>query len=198
LTDSGIRWSSRRLRGPGASISAGGLQNPTENPACIVTTDVRDAQSGGIIVWLRRDERLLRFYQGKTDRLDVLPNLPSEVESEGIAVDEARIVGSAWTNGHAVILVPNNPTKPVKRLSLTVSPERLHADIHVSVVVNGSRVLDDIARRTSDWAEWTRTVELPDFGSETSLRIEIESDTFILPGDARILGVRLNRLSLER
>jgi hypothetical protein len=191
LTDLGIRWSSPHpLWGSG--------KKQIDNPDCTVTTQARSIQPSHAIVWLRRDDRVLRFYRGETNRLNLIPNLPPELEREGLAADEAPIDGQAWTNGHAVIRVPNNPNAPVKRLTLAIDPERLPADVHVAVLINGRRVLDDVASRSGDRTNWSRTVELPDFGNDASLNIEVDSDTHVLPGDTRTLGVRLRVLALER
>ena len=140
----------------------------------------------------------MKFYQGESNRLDLVPNVPLELETEGLAAEESRIVGRAWTNGHAVIGIPNNPKAPIKRLTLTVGPERLPPDIHVAVLINGRRVLDEVVPRSPDGTDWTRTVELPDFGEEAWLSIEVDSDTYAYPNDPRTLGARLHLLSLER
>jgi len=118
-----------------------------------------------------------------------------ELDTEGLATNEPRI--EAWSNGRAVIRVPNNPKAPSKRLILSVYLERLLADIRVAVVINGRPVLDEIASRSGDPTSWSRTVELPDFGQEAWLNMEVRS-TYARPDDTRPLRVRLLALSLER
>jgi hypothetical protein len=199
LTDMGIRWWSRHpIWGSGRSRED--MEKQIGNPDCAVTTQARSIQPSPpshTVIWLRRDDRVLKFYRGETDRLILVPNLPRELESEGLAADETPIVGPARTDGHAVILVPNNPKAPVKRLTLAVDLER-PADIHVAVRINGRPVLDEVASRSGDRTDWSRTVELPDFDNEAWLNIEIDSDTSGVPGDAQPLGIRLRLLSLER
>jgi hypothetical protein len=194
LIDAGIHWSSQRL----VPNDPAGTQKQIEKPDCIVTTEVRGIQPGYKIIWLRRDDRVWRFYRGDTNRLDLVPNVPLELETEGLAAEESRIVGLAWTNGHAVIHVPNNPRAPIRRLTLAVSPERLPPDIHVTVLINGRGILDEVVARGPIWTDWTRTVELPDFSKEAWLKLEVNSDTYVYPNDTRTLGARLHFLSLER
>jgi hypothetical protein len=197
LTDKGIRWGSRHPRWDSRG-SHEEQQTHIGDPDCVVTTELRTSlRPNHTVIWLRRDDRVLRFYRGEINRLDLVPNVPLELETEGLAAEESRAVGRAWTNGHAVIRVPNNTTAPVRRLTLVVGPERLPPDIHVAVLVNGRRVLDEVVPRP-DWTEWTKTVELPDFGEEAWLTIEVDSDTYVYPNETRTLGARLNLLSLER
>jgi hypothetical protein len=196
LADTGIRWSSRNPVWGFERRGREGIQKQIDSPDCVVTTQARDIQPGHTLVWLRRDDRVLTFYRGETDRLILLPNLPPELESEGLVADESPI-GQARTNGHAVIRVPNNPKAPVKRLTLALDPEQA-ADIHIAARINGRPVLDEVASRGGHRSNWSRTLELPDFGNEAWLDIEIDSDTAGAPGAARPLGVRLRFLSLER
>ena len=109
--------------------------------------------------------------------------------------DGVPTVGEVWTSGHAVVRVPNNPSVPIKRLTLALDSEPLSADIRVAVLINGRRVLDDVASPGSDWI---RSIEVPDLRKEASLNIEIDSDTYVVRGPARVLGARLRLLSLER
>jgi hypothetical protein len=51
--------------------------------------------------------------------------------------------------------------------------------------------------RSGDQTSWSRTVELPDFGEEAWLNMEVQS-TYAPPDDTRPLRVRLLALSLER
>ena len=193
LIDAGVQWSAPR---PVAQTSQEEAEG--NKPDCVATTEVRAIQPGHKIIWLRWDDRILRFFNGETNRVDVIPNVPLGLETEGLAADESRMVGVAWTNGHAIVRVPNNPAKPVRRLTVTVSPERLPPEIQLRVLINGRLVLDELVSRSSDWQDWTRTVNLPDFDNETVLNIEVVSDTFAYPGDTRVLGARLRLLSLER
>jgi len=193
LIDAGVQWSAPR---PVAQTSQEEAEG--NKPDCVATTEVRAIQPGHKIIWLRWDDRILRFFNGETNRVDVIPNVPLGLETEGLAADESRMVGVAWTNGHAIVRVPNNPAKPVRRLTVTVSPERLPPEIQLRVLINGRLVLDELVSRSSDWQDWTRTVNLPDFDNETVLNIEVVSDTFVYPGDTRVLGARLRLLSLER
>ena len=198
LTDRGIRWGSQhpRWRSRGSREEK---QRHIGNPDCVVTTELRSGlRPNHTVIWLRRDDRVLRFYRGEVNRLDLVPNVPPELEIEGLAAEESRIVGRAWTNGHAVIRVPNNPKAPIRRLTLAVGPERLPPDIHVAVLINGRRLLDEVVPRSPDGMVWTRTVELLDFSEEAWLIIEVDSDTYVYPNDTRTLGARLHLLSLER
>jgi hypothetical protein len=198
LADTGIRWSSRNPVSGFERRGREGIQKQIDNPDCVVTTQARDIQPGHTLIWLRRDDRVLKFYRGETDRLILVPNLSPQLESEGLVADESASDGLAWTNGHAVIRVPNNPNAPARQLTLALDPERLPSDIHVAVRINGRPVLDDVVSRGRHRSNWSRTVELPDFGNEAWLDIEIDSDTSVLPGDPRIIGTRLRLLSLER
>jgi hypothetical protein len=196
LTDMGIRWWSRHpIWGSGRSRED--MEKQIGSPDCAVTTQARSIQPGHTLIWLRRDDRVLKFYRGETDRLILVPNLPPELESEGLAADSSAAVGQARTNGHAVIRVPNNPKAPVKRLTLAIDPEHA-AHIHVAVRIDGRPVLDEVASRSGDRTDWSRAVELPDFRNEAWLNIEIDSDTSGVPGDAQPRGIRLRLLSLER
>ena len=198
LADIGIRWSSRNPVLGYDRRGREGIQKQIENPDCVVTTQARSIQMARTVVWLRRDDRVLRFYRGETDRLMLIPYFPQGLESEGLVADETPIVGEAWTNGHAVIRVPNNPNAPVRQLTLAIDPERLPTNIRVAVLINGRPVLDDVVSLGRRRSNWSRTVELPDFGTEGWLDIEINSDTYVLFGDPRTLGARLRLLSLER
>jgi hypothetical protein len=199
LIDAGVDWSAPR---PVAQTSRQEAESPIlkqiKKPDCVATTEARAIQPWHSIIWLRWDDRIMRFFNGETNRFDAVPNVPYGLETDGLAADESRIVGVAWTNGHAIVRVPNNPAKPVRRLTVTVSPERLPPEIQLRVLINGRLVLDELVSRSSDWQDWTRTVNLPDFGNETVLNIEVVSDTFVYPGDTRVLGARLRFLSLER
>jgi hypothetical protein len=199
LIDAGVQWSAPR---PVAQTSReeaeGAILKQIDKPDCVATTEVRAIQPWHKIIWLRWDDRIMRFFNGETNRLDVVPNVPLGLETEGLAADESRIVGVAWTNGHAIVRIPNNPAKPVRRLTVTVTPERLPPEIQLRVLINGRLVLDELVSRSSDWQDWTRTVNLPDFDNETVLNIKVVSDTFVYPGDTRVLGARLRFLSLER
>jgi hypothetical protein len=194
LIDRGIRWwSLHPISGSGRDREQ--IEKQIEKSNCTVTTQVRSIGSNRTVIWLRRDDRVLRFYRGETNRLVLVPNLPLGLESEGLVADGVPNTGEVWTNGHAVARVPNNPSVPIKRLTLALDSEPLPADIRVAVLINGRRVLDDVASPGSDWI---RDVELPDLGKEASLNIEIDSDTYVVRGHARALGVRLRLLSLER
>ena len=163
LTDMGMPWWSQHPRW-GSRPGREGVQKQIENPDCVVTTEARSLQPNRAIIWLRRDDRVPRFYRGETDRLDLLPNLPRELETEGLTTNDLRT--EAWSNGRAVIRVPNDPGTPSKRLTLSVYLERLPADIRAAVLVNGRLLLDEIASRSGDRTSWSRTVELLDFGEE--------------------------------
>ena len=69
------------------------------------------------------------------------------------------------------------PSVPIKRLSLSLDSESLPTDIRVGVLINGRRVLDDVAAPGEDWS---RNIELPDLGNEGLLSIEIDSDTYVV------------------
>jgi hypothetical protein len=206
LIDRGIRWwSLHPIWGSGRDREQ--IEKQIDNSNCTVTTQARSIGSSHTVIWLRRDDRVLRFYRGETNRLvlvpnlplglksEVVPNLPLGLDSEGFMADGVPTVGKVWTNGHAVVRVPNNPSASIKRLTLALDSEPLPADIRVAVLINGRRVLDDVASPGSDWI---RNVELPDLGKEASLNIEIDSDTHVARGPARVLGARLRLLSLER
>jgi len=198
LADMGIRWSSRQPVWGYDRRGRDGIQKQVDNPDCAVTTRVRSIQPNHSVIWLRRDDRVLRFYRGETNRLDLVPNIPLELETEGLDAEEARVAGEASTNGHAVIRVPNNPQASARRLTFIVNSERLPADMNVAVLINGRRVLAGVVSRSSESTNWTRTVDLPDFGTAPWLTIEVDSDTHVLPGDTRALGAQLRLLSLER
>ena len=95
-----------------------GIQKQIENPDCVVTTEARSLEPNRTVIWLRRDDRVPRFYRGETNRLDLVPNVPIELETDGLITKEPRI--EAWGDGQAVIRVPNNPKAPAKHLTLTV------------------------------------------------------------------------------
>ena len=193
VIDRGIRWwSLHPIWGSGRDREQ--IEKQIENSNCTVTTQVRSIGSNRTVIWLRRDDRVLRFYRGETNRLVLVPNLPLGLENEG-SWRRVPNTGEVWTNGHAVARVPNNPSVPIKRLTLALDSEPLPADIRVAVLINGRRVLDDVASPGSDWI---RNVELPDLGKEASLNIEIDSDTYVVRGHSRALGARLRLLSLER
>src|SRR5262249_27368783 len=159
LIDAGVQWSAPLPVAQARREEAEGpIVKQINKPDCVATTEVRAIQPWHNIIWLRWDDRIMRFFNGETNRLDVVPNVPLGLETEGLAADESRMVGVAWTNGHAIVRVPNNPAKPVRRLTVTVSPERLPPEIQLRVLINGRLVLDELVSRSSDWQDWTRTV----------------------------------------
>jgi hypothetical protein len=188
LNDIGIRWWSQHP----VWGSRGARDKQIDNPDCMVTTEARSIRSGYRVVWLRRDDSVLRFYQGETDRLMLIPTRPPGLEIEGLAADD-------WSNGngHAVFRIPRNPKAPASRLVLAIDASRLPVDVRVAVRVNGRSVVDDVASLSVDRPIWSTAVALPDFGEDTSLNVEIDSST-AGDSDTRPLRVRLRALSLER
>ena len=192
--DRGIHWSSLHpMWGSGHDREQ--IDKQIDNSNCTVTTQARSIGSSRAVIWLRRDDRVLRFYRGETNRLALIPNLPPGLETEGLTADGVPTAGEVRTNGHAVVRLPNNPSVPIKHLTMTLDSEPLLADIRVAVLINGRRVLDEFA---SPGSYWIRNVELPDLGKEASLNIEIDSETDGLPGETGMVGTRLHVLSLER
>src|SRR5262249_51269860 len=199
VADTGIRWSSRQPVLGFDRRGSEGIQKQIENPDCTVTTQARSIQPNHTVIWLRRDDRVWRFYRGETNHFILVPKLPPELEIEGLTTDETRIDGEVWSNEHAVIRVPNNPAAPVKRLTLSIDLDSLPVAIRVRI--NGRAALDEIASRGSlGTVDWSRTVELPDVGQDAWLNIEIDIDPHLDSDDdaARKRGVRLRLLSLER
>jgi hypothetical protein len=188
LSDMGIPWSSSHpLWGTGS--------RQIDNPDCTVATQARAIQPNHTTIWLRRDDSVLRFYRGELDRLVLVPNLPPELESQGFTGEILGVSGEVRTKGRAIIRVLDNPEAPIKRLAMTIDLEQA-SDIRVAVRINGRSVLDEVAARSGDGSDWSRTVELPDFGKAAWLSVAIVSDTRAVPSDAWPLRIR--RLSLER
>jgi hypothetical protein len=196
VADMGIRWSSRRPVWGFDRRGREGIQKQIDNPDCAVTTQARSIQLSQTVVWLRRDDRVLKFYRGETNRLMLVPDFPPELESEGFAVSEPPIDGQVGINRHAVIRIPNNPTAPARRLTLSVDPGSLPADIRV--LINGKAALAEVMPRRDDRTDSSRTVELPDIGTDAWLNIELDSETSLVAGDTRMRGARLRFLALER
>jgi hypothetical protein len=205
-------WSLHPVWGSGRDHEE--IEKQIGNSNCTVTTQARSIRSSHTVIWLRRDDRVLRFYRGETNRLVLVPNLPVGLESEGFTllsaptmsdrpwpnptphgVDGVPTTGEVWTNGHAVVRLPNKPGVPIKHLTLALDSEPLPTDIRVGVLINGRRVLDDVAAPGEDWI---RNIELPDLGKEGLLSIEIDSDTYVVRNTGRLFGARLRVLSLER
>ena len=193
LIDRGIHWWSLHPRW-GSGGNRDEIQRQIDDSDCVVTTQARSIRPDRTIIWLRHDERIWRFYRGETNRLVLIPSLPPGLESEGLTSDGAPS-GEVWTKGHVVVRLPNNPSAPVKRLTLALDAEPLPAGTRVAVLINGRQVLNDVV---SPGGDWIRNVELPDLGQEASLNIEIDSDAHVARGNAQALGVRLRLLSLER
>ena len=86
LTDRGIRWwSLHPIWGSGRDREQ--IEKQIDNSDCTVTTQARSIGSNHTVIWLRRDDRVLRFYRGETNRLVLVPNLPPGLESEGLVAD---------------------------------------------------------------------------------------------------------------
>jgi len=188
VTDMGIHWSSPHLLW-------GSGHRQIDNPDCTVTTQARSIQPNRTIIWLRRDDSVLRFYRGELDRLLLVPNLLPALETQGFTAEALAIGGEARTKGRAAIRVPNNSKAPIRRLTMTIDREQA-ADIHVVVRINGRPILDEVASRGSSGSDWSKTVQLPDFDAAKWLSVVIASDTRGVPSDAWPLRVRL--LALER
>jgi hypothetical protein len=192
LTDLRIPWSTQ---------DDGSTPSRADEPDCLLTTEVDDIGAKGEIIWAQRDDRLIKFYRGEASGLDLIP-IPEGLETKGIGVEESRIVGVAWTDGHAVLRVPVGPKTPVKRLALAVGPERpsvdMHSvDMHIAVFVNGQRILEDDVPPNTDSSSWSKTVAVPHLRGESSLTIVIDSDEFLLPG-GRSVGARLYNTKTRR
>src|SRR5262249_13252100 len=128
-------------------------------------------------------------------RLILVPAPSPEVESQGFVGNELVIGGEPRPKGRGIIRLPNNPAAPIGRLTMIIDLEQA-ADIPATVRINGQPVLDDVASRSGDRSDWTRTVDVPDLGKETWLSIAIASHAPGVPGEARPL--RLRFLSVQR
>src|SRR5262249_47968327 len=144
------------------------------------------------------DDRIIEFYRGNVAELTLIPAIPFGLETDGLDVDESRILGVAWTNGHAVIRIPNNPNAPATNLDLTIGPEHARRN-HIVLSINGQRALDEVIQTQVDVLGWRKRVELPPIVREEPwLDIVIDSDTFKLSDERPIAGARLYHLSLKR
>jgi hypothetical protein len=193
VADMGLHWSSRK---PVWALGREVMQKQIDDPDCAVTTLARSIQPSYRVIWLRRNDSVLKFYRGEASRLILVPNLPPELDSEGIAADETLVGGQAWINGHAVIRIPNNPKAPIKRLNLALDAETL--PVGIRIVINGRPVLDEIASRTDNQVDFSTTVELPNFNMDAWLNIEIDCDRCVSLDNKPTRGARLRLLSLER
>ena len=83
LSDRGIDdwWSLDPVWGSGRDREQ--IEKQIGNSNCTVTTQARSIRSSPTIIWLRRDDRVLRFYRGETNRLVLVPYLPLGMDSEG-------------------------------------------------------------------------------------------------------------------
>jgi hypothetical protein len=189
-TDTGTRWSSTR-----PSWGYDRVQRQVENPNCVISTQASDIVAAGpTLIWLRRDRRTLEFYRGISGRLDAVPVVPWELQTQGIATAESWDIGSAWTDGHARLRIPNNPGIPAKELEIVIDPEH-PPNAWITVLIN-DRVM---AKDTLPMAQrWSQTIDLREFADAAWLEIGIDSDSFVPKGDTRTRGVRINRLSLTR
>lgn len=196
-TDTGTRWSSVR---PIWSIwgnrdGNSGIRRQVENPDCLVSTQASGIVAGGpTLIWLRRDRRTLDFYRGISNRLDAVPLVPWELQAQGIATEESWQLGSASTDGHARLRIPNNPSIPAKELEIVIGPEHPR-NARITVSIN-DRVMAKDALGIDQ--HWRQTFDLREFADAAWLDIGIDSDSFVPKGDTRTRGVRIDRLSLTK
>ena len=66
------------------------IEKQVDNANCTVTTQVRSIGSSPTVIWMRRDDRVLRFYRGETNRLVLVPNLPSGWTAKALWPMECR------------------------------------------------------------------------------------------------------------
>jgi hypothetical protein len=166
-----------------------------ENPDCLISTQASDiAAVGPTLVWLRRDRRTLDFYRGKSGRLDAVPPVPWELQAQGIGTEESWGIGSAWTDGHARLRIPNNPGIPAKVLEI-VSHAEHPPNAGITVLINDHVMARDTLRMAQ---RWSQTIDLREFADAAWLEIGIDSESFMPNGDTRTRGVRIDRLSLTR
>jgi hypothetical protein len=189
-TDTGARWSAARL-----IWFTDRMQRQVENPDCLISTQASDiAAVGPTLIWLRRDRRTLDFYRGISNRLDAVPLMPWELQVQGIAIEESWHFGSAWTDGHARLRIPNNPGIPAKELEIVIDPEH-PPNAGITVLINDRVVVKDALGIEQPWHQ---TIDLREFADAAWLDIGIDSDSFVPKGDTRTRGVRINRLSLTK
>jgi hypothetical protein len=193
--DTETKWSSVRPIWGYDRNGNSGIQRQVENPDCLVSTQASGIVADGPnLIWLRRDRRMLDFYRGISDRFDPVPLVPWELQVRGIATEESWQSGSAWTDGHAHLHIPNNTDFPVKELEIFIDAEHPR-NARISVLINDRVMATDVLRVEQ---RWRRKVDLREFAGATWLDIGIESDSFVPKGDTRTRGVRITRLSLTR
>jgi hypothetical protein len=189
-TDTGTRWSATR-----PIWGSDRMQRQVENPDCLISTQASDiAAVGPTLIWLRRDRRMLDFYRGVSNRLDAVPLMPWELQVQGIAIEESWHFGSAWTDGHARLHIPNNPGIPAKELEIVIDAEH-PPNAQITVLINDRVMAKDTLRMEQ---RWRQTIDLREFADAAWLDIGIDSDSFVPKGDTRTRGVRINRLSLTK
>jgi hypothetical protein len=193
-TDTGTRWSSVRpiwdYRNDNPEI-----RRQVENPDCLISTQASDiVAAGSTLIWLRRDRRTLDFYRGISRRLDAVPIVPWELHARGIATEESWDIGSAWTDGHARLRIPNNPGIPAKELEIVIDPEH-PPNAGITVLINDRVMAKDTLQSAQ---RWSQTIDLREFADAAWLDVGIDSDSFVPKGDTRTRGVRIDRLSLTR
>jgi hypothetical protein len=189
-TDTGTRWSSAR-----PSWGFDRMQQQVENPNCLISTQASDiVAAGSTLIWLRRDQRTLDFYRGISRRLDVVPLVPMELQTQGIATEESWDIGSAWTDGHARLRIPNNPGIPAKELEIVIDPEH-PPNAGITVLINDRVMAKDTLQSAQ---RWSQTIDLREFADAAWLDVGIDSDSFVPKGDTRTRGVRIDRLLLTR
>jgi hypothetical protein len=188
--DTGTQWSSAR-----PIWGSDYMQRQVENPDCLISTQASDiAAVGPRLVWLRRDRRTLDFYRGISGRLDAVPLVPWELQARGIATEESWGIGSAWTDGHARLRIPNNPGIPAKGLEIVIHPEH-PPNAEITLLINDRVMAKDTLRMAQ---RWSQTIDLREFSDAAWLEIGVDSDSFVPEGDTRTRGVRIDRLSLTR
>jgi hypothetical protein len=188
--DTGTRWSSTR-----PVWGSDRMPRQVENPDCLISTQAGDiAAVGPTLLWLRRDRRTLDFYRGISGRLDAVPLVPWELQAQGIDTEESWGIGSAWTDGHARLRIPNNPGIPAKELEIVIHSEH-PPNAGITVLINERVMVKDTLRMAQ---RWSQTIDLREFADAAWLEIGIDSDSFVPKGDARTRGVRIDRLSLTR
>ena len=104
-----------------------------------------------------------------------------------------------WTDGHATLKVPVDPTYPPRKLRIeTVGPRK--QPVQLRVVANGV----ELWNREISLKRWRKTLRLEGVPLGEELQIEILSNTFLPPDveegstDPRILGLMIRSIRLER
>jgi hypothetical protein len=191
LTDSHLAWSSTLpIMEDGRVL---GLQRQVQRPDGLITTRYDNVKPGQTVVWLSHDCRLLDFYEGASDQIEIgVAEQPGIVTQGAYPVETTQRGFLRWTNGSAQFDVPNNPDAPAAKLTLALWDTPPETTVRVSV--NGRQLLQP------KMATQAITIPLSEFSCARSLAIRIDSDPPMhsSPGDSRRLGVPIRELQLSR